>query len=525
MRCLLLFFAILFAATAHGATRYVNPAHSNSGDSGAGASTAPYKTISFAMKQLVSGDRLIIASGTYRETLSFKYQAQNVVVEGSAGTLVKGSDVVTGWESAGGGRFVRRNWTVNTQQVFVNGVQMKQIGGTVAAGYQWPGRFSGSASSMTPESFYYDAGSRSLYVKPASGSLSGKTVEASVRQRLAIGTGLGNVQLRNISFMHSNTSATTRGAAVALTGSRVTVDRVSVIRADATGIAIRGNDNIVQNSIANYCGQLGMAGSGRNMRFIGNETSYNNTRGFNQYWEAAGMKLIGDGGIHDSEVRNHKALYNAGDGIWFDGGNNTNNKIRESVSAYNSGNGIHYEISSTAHIYNNLVFGNKLRGIYLANGSNSLVAHNLVVQSGQENISSANDRRVPPSSSWAPRNNKIIGNISAWGSNDILRLAEKQFANISNGNLFADNATPVYAQETSQFANRATGLKNWQGLSGQDKNSWEKVIAMSSTISSALNARQANVNWSSLKSLASQYRSPPTPLDGGLPPGPLNGMW
>jgi hypothetical protein len=159
MRCLLLLFSILFAVAAHGATRYVNPAHSNSRDSGAGASTAPYKTISFAMKQLVSGDRLIIASGTYRETLSFKYQAQNVVVEGSAGTLVKGSDVVTGWESAGGGRFVRRNWTVNTQQVFVNGVQMKQIGGAVAAGYQWPGRFSGSASSMTPESFYYDAGS------------------------------------------------------------------------------------------------------------------------------------------------------------------------------------------------------------------------------------------------------------------------------------------------------------------------------------------------------------------------------
>jgi parallel beta-helix repeat protein len=525
MQRLLFAFILLFAASSHAATRYVNPAHSSSQDSGSGSSSAPYNTISYAMKQLASGDHLVIAAGTYRETMDYKFRASDVSVEGSAGTVVKGSDVVTDWESAGGGRFVRRNWTINSQQVIVNGAQMKQIGGSLASGYQWSGRVSGNASSMTPDSFYYDSGARSLYVKPASGSLAGKTVEVSVRQRLATGSQLSNVQLRNISFMHSNTSATTRGAAIVLQGTGITLDRVNVTRADATGISVIGDDNVVQNSVANYCGQLGISGVGRNVRFIGNETSFNNTRDFNQFWEAGGMKLIGEGGLRDSEIRDHKALYNNGNGIWIDGGGNTNNQIRDSISAYNEGNGIHYEISSTAQIYNNLVFGNKLRGIYLANSWNSLVAHNLVAKSGLENISSANDRGVSPSSPQAPRNNQIIGNVDVWGSGDILRVAEKQFSNTSNGNLFVGASSPVYAQETSQFANRATGLENWQGVSGQDGSSWESVMAMPSTISSALNARQPNVNWSSLKSRASQFRAPATPLDGGLPPGPLQNMW
>ncbi|MGH8728966.1 MAG: DUF1565 domain-containing protein [Burkholderiales bacterium] len=65
MRCLLLLFSTLFAVAAHGGTRYVNPAHPQSVNSGAGGATAPYKTITHAMRQLVSGDRLIIAPGTY----------------------------------------------------------------------------------------------------------------------------------------------------------------------------------------------------------------------------------------------------------------------------------------------------------------------------------------------------------------------------------------------------------------------------------------------------------------------------
>ena len=83
MQRLLFVFILLFAASSHAATRYVNPAHSSSQDSGSGSSSAPYNTISYAMKQLASGDHLVIAAGTYRETMDYKFRASNVTVEGS----------------------------------------------------------------------------------------------------------------------------------------------------------------------------------------------------------------------------------------------------------------------------------------------------------------------------------------------------------------------------------------------------------------------------------------------------------
>jgi parallel beta-helix repeat protein len=518
MQRLLFIVILLLATSAHSATRYVNPAHSGSRDSGSGPSTEPYKTISYAMKQLASGDRLVISAGTYRETMSLRQAASNVIIEGSAGTIVKGSDVVTGWESAGGGRFVRRNWTVNSQQVFVNGVPMKQIGGSINAGYKWPGRVAGNASSMTPDSFYYDGGAKALYVKPASGSLSG-TVEASVRERLALGSGLSSVQLRNISFMHSNTSATVRGAAISLHGNKLMVDRINVTLADASGITVNGNENTVQNVVANYCGQLGMSAGGKYNKLINNETSFNNTRGFHPYWEAGGAKFIINGGLQDSEVIGHRAFYNNGDGIWFDSGN-PRTKLRNSISAYNQGSGIHFEISTNGTLYNNLVFGNRERGVYLSNSAYTLVAHNLAVGNGLEDISVSNGRK-----DFAPRSNKVIGNVAAWSAKGALRLPPREYGSTSNGNLFVDDSAPLFFQETSSYATQLVGLPKWQAHNGQDKNSWEKVMAVPSTISSATNARQANVNWSNLKSIASQYRAPSTTMDSGLPPGPLNDMW
>jgi parallel beta-helix repeat protein len=525
--CIILLF---FAVTSHAATRYVNPSHSNSRDSGIGSSTAPYKTISFAMKQLVSGDRLVIAAGTYRETLQFKYQASNVIVEGSGGTVVKGSDVVTGWQSAGGGVFVRRNWTVNSQQVFVNGTPYQQIGGTIS-GYPsgaWPGRVNGNRSSMTPNSFYYDAANDSLYIKPADGSISGKTVEASVRQRIAVASNVNNVQLRNITFMHSNTSASTQGAAVLLVGNRITVDRVSVLRADAVCLAVTGDNNTISNSVANYCGIMGMAVRGRYVKITNNETSYNNVRGFSQDWGAGGIKCISPGGsspggIKDSEIRGHRALYNKGDGIWLDSNPGGGNRILESIAAYNR-YGIHFEISNGVQIYNNLVFGNSSRGIYIAGSSNALVAHNLSVKNGIDNISVSNSRNS--GSTLAPKNAKVIGNVAAWPVAGILRLPDRDHNPASNGNLFVDDQASQFAQERDgTYAARASGISPWRSLSSQDGGSWERTTAAPSTIASPLNGQQANISWSTLKSMASQYRAPATPLDGGLPPGPLENMW
>lgn len=99
---------------------------------------------------------------------------------------------------------MKRNWTVNSQQVFVDGVSLAQIGGTILGGYPeradhpmkklqamlqggiWPGR-ARRGRGLNDNSFYYDAAAPRLNIKPAGGSLQGCVVGASVRPYLLIG--------------------------------------------------------------------------------------------------------------------------------------------------------------------------------------------------------------------------------------------------------------------------------------------------------------------------------------------------
>ncbi|MGH9957645.1 MAG: hypothetical protein ACREBC_11035, partial [Pyrinomonadaceae bacterium] len=63
-----------------------------------------------------------------------------------------------------------------------------------------------------------------------------------------------------------------------------------------------------------------------------------------------------------------------------------------------------------------------------------------------------------------------------------------------------------------------TGLKRWQQHFGQDKNSWERTMAMPAELASSLRNEQTNMDWSVLASLASRVES------GNLKrqPGPQN---
>ena len=136
----LLLLAACSSFSSEAAMRYVDPANPAAQDAGAGDATHPYRTLTHAMKQMKPGDTLTIAGGTYRESLIFpeiSWAAAATVIQPATGAsvLIKGSDVVTGWIALGGGLFVRHNWTVNSQQVFVDGIALKQIGGTIFDGY------------------------------------------------------------------------------------------------------------------------------------------------------------------------------------------------------------------------------------------------------------------------------------------------------------------------------------------------------------------------------------------------------
>ena len=529
LRLLLLAIAVT-GGHAFATIRHVDPASPAAQDAGEGDAKRPYRSLAYAVKRLRSGDTLYIAPGTYRESLIFPDMswsgAPTSVQPASKGAevLIKGSDVVGGWERVEPGLFVKRPWTVNSQQVFVDGEPLQQIGGNILNGFPdkpghpmkklhqgqggiWPGRVPGGLKEMTENSFYYDAGAKSLYVKIApAGSLEGRTVEVSVRPYLVLGKGVKALNLSNLRFQHANTTAVSQSGAISLSGDRIVLEGVEVSHVDGNGLDITGDENIVRASRANHCGQVGMKLRGGGAKLIDSETSFNNTRGFNTWWEAGGAKFVGHGGLHDSEIRGHRAIGNNGDGIWFDW-MNSNNKVHESVSAYNAGFGIHYEASQKGHITNNRVFGNKRRGIYLPHSSGSIVAHNLVAKNGMEGVVVVDEGRSKNKPELRPRGNRVIGNILAWNNRSAVVLPAGLLENVSDYNLYLSSREPPgfslgWASKASPVRK---GLEAWRAASRQDMNSWSESFEIPKELLLALEKRQPDADWSGVMKLASRF--------------------
>jgi len=495
-----------------GPARYVDPRHAAAEDAGSGSATQPYRTLTYAMKQLRSGETLVVSGGVYRESLIIPDNSSGLAVQAAPGAdvIIKGSDVVTGWQRVQTGRFVKRPWTANTQQVFVDGLSLQQIGGQIFSDdpWIWPGRVSGGVDQLTNNSFYYDAGTQSLYIQVPFDSVDGRIVEASVRNYVAFGQGLANVTLRDLRFQHSNTTSVNYAGAVTLLGNRLVVERIEVTRADGNGFDISGDDNVVRDSRANYCGQVGMKVRGQRNRVTGNETNYNNRRGFNKWWEAGGAKFTGEGGLRDSEVSNHRAIGNDGDGIWFDW-MNRNNRIFRNVSAYNSGFGIHYEASQAAYLYDNYVFGNGQRGIYLAHSGNSVVAYNLVVMNGLEGIVAIDEGRNPELDELRPRNNRVFDNIVGWNGKSALVLPAGRQGNTADFNLYLGTSAPSFSlgwpAAESPLRN---GLDEWRSASGQDMRSWYESTNIPAAINDSLAAKDSNIDWTPVLSMAPWFSAP-----------------
>lgn len=506
-------------------TIHVDSANPAADDHGTGTVDRPFKTLAAAIARLESGDHLVIAAGVYRGSIDLRRApglrgggdaAHPTRIESAAGAevTIKGSDIVGGWERRAPGLFVRTNWPVNTQQIFVDGVPLQQIGGTVFGGYPgrkdhplaklhvgqggiWPGRVDGGLDEMIDNSFYYDAAEHSLYIKLARDSLQGRTVEASARPYLLIGEGINHLRVSRIHFRHANTTDVSQSGALSLVGNDVTFDHVDVSYVDGNGFDISGDHNTIRYSSANHCGQVGMKMRGRHARVIDNETSYNNTRGFNKWWEAGGAKFVGNGGLQDSEVAGNRAFFNGGDGIWFDW-KNENNDVHDNVVAYNRGMGIQYEASLRGHIHDNYVFGNTQRGIYLPKSSHSTVVHNLVLGNGLEGIVIMGEAGSKPE--FVPRENRVRANILGWNAKAELVLPSEPLGNVSDFNLYLDTDPPALSMGWGTGKQPIVrGLAAWRRQTGQDQSSAEQQLPMPEPLAEALRQHTLRPDWRALR--------------------------
>jgi parallel beta-helix repeat protein len=510
------------------AERHVDPRHSAAADVGEGSRDAPFRTLAFAMSRLSPGDALRIAAGTYRESIIFPKKNWSATMpttisgDGSGVVKVLGTDVIGGWEEAGRGIFVKRPWTKEPQQVFIDGRPLGQFGGSIFKGYPdraghdlgnlhrsqggiWPKRQPGNQASLPPESFYFDSGANELIIRTAGSAMRDGAVEVSFRPYLVQGDGVAGVTLRDLRFRYSSTTTTSRQGAITLIGDHNAIENVEVEDADGVGIELSGDDNRIVNCRVTRSGYLGIKARGHRVEILGNDVSYNNTRGFNKWWEAGGMKFVGEGGLRNSRVSNNRVHHNFGDGIWFDWGNDSN-RISNNIAAYNDGFGIHYEASSKAYILDNQVFGNRQRGIYLPHSRDSIVAHNLIVANGLEGVAIVDEKRRDSKGilDLRPTNNAVLANILAWNRGTALILPGVAYENRSDANLFLeDKSAPEFSMGWPKGLFGKHSFTRWQRDEHQDSDSSVIAQAMDSNTRQSLSKGVLEIDWSSLYKLRS----------------------
>jgi parallel beta-helix repeat protein len=514
---------LLACSAAQAALRLVSPGHPAAADAGAGTPDRPYRTLAYAMSQLMPGDTLTIAAGTYREALVFPPRAWStdqptlITGERAGGVTVLGTDVVTGWTRQADGLFVKQPWQQQPQQVMVKQVPLKQIGGTIFDGYPeradhplaglhrtqggiWPTRVEPRRNAMPVDSFFYDAQRQALFIRSSAKQLHDGDVEVAARPYLLLGRNVAGITVKHIRFRHANTSTLSRQGAITLSGHGNRLQRLTVEDMDGAGIEMAGDDNVIADCVVARSGYLGIKARGRRNRIVGNDVSGNNTRGFNKWWEAGGMKFIGGGGLRDSLVAGNRVHHNHGDGIWFDWGNR-DNTIEHNVVAYNDGFGIHYEASSGAHIIDNQVFANRQRGIYLPHSSASIVAHNLVLANGLDGIAIVDEGRTDPDGklNLRPYDNQVLGNTLAWNNGAAVILPGAAYANHSDKNLFVQNKGDLYFSmgwpKTSFDKN---SFERWRSAREQDLHSTVIAGAIDARISHALEQGELAPDWSKL---------------------------
>jgi hypothetical protein len=298
----------------------------------------------------------VVAPGgcVYRETVAI---TKPLTLEGAPGAEIRGSDVWTGWRKDGerwvrgglpnlsAGKGVRCNPGTDRclwpEQVFFDGRPLEQV-----------------ASDPHRGQFAVDTHRNVVLADDPAGH----TVEVSVRGQWIVGRA-GNVTVRGFTMKHA---ANARGFGAITNRDDEegnyhwgwTIEGNTLSDAHAAVLRIDGGDLKVLNNDISRGGQLGIHGDGENILVEGNRIHNNNTEGFDQGWEAGGAKFAT--GVNNLTVNDNAIFSNRGGGFWCDLDCEdvvySNNRVH-----HNWGSGLHFEISSGAKIYGNVVWENGWR--------------------------------------------------------------------------------------------------------------------------------------------------------------------
>jgi hypothetical protein len=273
------------------------------------------------------GTKVVIAPGTYRETVTLNYKS-NVPITIQASTtgtaIIDGSNVLTGWYKASTnvyaytwkdtvtGCSLPSGWysgmppiVMRNEMLFVNGTPLTQVI---------------SSSQLRPGTFYVNSSSDQVQVYPPSGTdMTTARLEISARRATLSMSGARDVVFRGLVFQHAASCMNDTGATVG-SSSEILLTNDQAKWNNWGGLGVDNSTNVtVENTTASYNGGSGLSGyEDLNSLWQNNETDYNNWRG-----SQIGLYDFAQGGTklmraHYAKVIGQKSYNNASQGLWFD---------------------------------------------------------------------------------------------------------------------------------------------------------------------------------------------------------------
>jgi hypothetical protein len=361
-------------------------------DSNTGTKTQPLKTIGAAASMAVNnnhngiGSRVIINSGTYRESFSVGNgsRSTNAPMTFEAATngtvFVSGADVSTGWiPYSGNSNIYSQSWpyqwgscpgdpSAPTQQDIILRREMVVVNAKSLTEVL-------SLATMQPGTFFPDEANSTIYAWPPAGTnMTTATVEVATRPSLFLNAGQSYVVLRGLTFQYANSCHQNSAVNITAGAQNVLLDSDNFLWNNAVGLTVNGRvqNFTVQNSVASHNGQLGFNDSEVKKGLWQSDTaSYNNWRGGQgafYTWDTGGTKFLLD---HDSTFNKLTTIFNQGHGIAFDT-DNKNVSLNSLVAANNFGTGFYAEkgegpfsLTNSSICGNNLVNNAYLGGMTL----------------------------------------------------------------------------------------------------------------------------------------------------------------
>ena len=342
------------------------------------------RTIADAVRGVAAGDRIIVHSGTYRETVVVAANGtaeKPIIIEAANAehVVVTGADLITDWKredekdrifgTPWPHKFIGWNRT-NThpgddfhlligrcEQVFAEHYPLRQVL---------------SREKLSRGTFFADTEGKRLYVWTANNADLSKRetrVEASARDVIWNSKGV-HILVRGLRFRYAANMA--QHGAVAVSGNNNTFEDCLFEYTNSIGLTINGGrDLVLRRCTMQYNGQMGFSGGGAHNLLVSQCTVRgNNTKGWDRGWEAGGDKICLSRGV---VIESSRFIENRGNGIWFDIGNEAPT-VRNCLIADNEGAGIFYEISFALHAHDNVIIGNGFDAEHGAWGASSGIA-------------------------------------------------------------------------------------------------------------------------------------------------------